>query len=342
MKLLKKLPDVDELKHSLPLSNEQKTNRENRIVEIQKILSGKSNKKLLVIGPCSADDEKAVLEYVCKLAKVAEDVSDSFLIVPRIYTGKPRTTGCGYKGLLHKPDASTADDDICGGIEAMRKLHLRVIEESGLYGADEILYPEAVCYIDDLLVYAAIGARSVENQQHRLVSSGLEFPVGMKNPTSGDNEVMLNAITAAQNSQAYMYHGWECRSDGNPYAHAILRGYADLGGRVHSNYHYENLIELHDTYVEHNLKNIGVIIDCNHSNSRKHYDEQVRISKEVLHLCQNQKGINQFVKGFMIESYLKDGAQMIDEGIYGKSITDPCLGWAKTEKLIYEMAEMIN
>lgn len=339
MRFFRKLPDAEELKCRLSLDHAQKEARIQRIREIQKILEGKSEKKILCAGPCSADYEPAVSDYAERLAKVSEKVSEKFLIIPRVYTSKPRSRGVGYKGLLHKPD-TMSEDNLCAGIEAMRRLHLQIIRQTGLFCLDEILYPEATYYIEDLLVYGAVGARSVENQQHRMVASGMDFAVGMKNPTSGDNEVLLNAITAAQSRQSFIYHGWECQSEGNPYAHGILRGYTDNGGRVHSNYHYEELAELHDAYVKRNLKNIGVIIDCNHCNSRKNYDEQIRISKDVLKLCRNYPGMNRFVKGFMIESYLKDGAQMVGENIYGKSITDPCLGWEKTERLIYELAEL--
>lgn len=342
MEFLRRLPNADELKATFALTSNQKKEREKCIKDIQSILQGTSNKKILIVGPCSADNEVAVLDYTTRLARLAETVSDVFLIIPRIYTGKPRTNGCGYKGLLHNPNALSQDDDICAGINAMRKLHLQVIQETGLFSADEILYPEIVYYVDDLLVYAAIGARSVENQQHRLVASGLEFPVGMKNPTGGDNEVMLNAITAAQSRQTFMYHGWECKSNGNKFVHAIMRGYVDNAGKTHSNYHYEDMVELHDKYLKRNLKNMAMIVDCNHSNSRKHYDEQIRIANEVIKTCLSSKSINQFVKGLMIESYLVDGAQMIDEGIYGKSITDPCLGWDKTQNLIYSLAELVG
>ena len=340
MKFLKKLPDAEILKEKYSLSDALKLKRKNIISEIKLILKGKSNKKILCIGPCSADNEDAVLTYVYKLAKIAGETKDKLVIVPRIYTSKPRTTGTGYKGLLHRPLVNNIDQ-ISAGIIAMRKLHLHVIQETEMVTADEMLYPEATYYIEDLLGYIAIGARSVENQQHRLVASGVNVPVGMKNPTSGDLDVLLNAITAAQAPQSFLYHGWECSSEGNSYTHAILRGYVDSFGNSHPNYHYENLSELHDLYIKRNLKNMGVIVDCNHSNSNKHYDEQIRISKDVLQTCSYSKELNKFVKGLMIESYLEDGSQMIDEGVFGKSITDPCLGWNKTEKLIYEIAELI-
>lgn len=342
MKFLKKLPDAELLKEEYSLSETLKLKRKNIISELKLVLEGKSNKKILCIGPCSADNENAILIYMNKLAKIAEETKEKLVIIPRIYTSKPRTTGKGYKGLLHRPIANNDIDQIYDGIIATRKLHLHIIQQTGLVGADEMLYPEATYYIEDLLAYIAIGARSVENQQHRLVASGLEIPVGMKNPTSGDFDILLNAITAAQYSQSLLYHGWECCSKGNDYAHAILRGYVDSSGKSHPNYHYEDLSELHDIYLKRNLRNMSVIVDCNHSNSNKHYDEQIRISKDVLQTCQYSQELNKFVKGIMIESYLEDGCQIIDEGIFGKSITDPCLGWEKTEKLIYEITDLIN
>lgn len=338
--MVKKLPEAEELRESLPLTSEQKKKRTAYIKELQDVLKGASDKVILCIGPCSADNEDAVLEYATRLAKLKEEVEEKLVIVPRIYTSKPRTTGAGYKGMLHRPDASSGSDDIYEGILATRKMHLHMIQQTGLYAADEMLYPEAFYYISDLLAYTAVGARSVENQQHRMVASGMDVPVGMKNPTGGDFSVMLNAITAAQSSQTLLYHGWECETEGNPYAHAILRGYVSLGGRVMSNYHYESLCDIHDEYQKRNLKNMAVVVDCNHNNSRKHYDEQVRIAKEVMQNRKDYKAIGSFVKGLMIESYLEDGAQMPGEGIYGKSITDPCLGWEKTKRLILDLAEM--
>lgn len=340
MKLIRQIPSAEELREELPLGSEQKNAREKRLHEIEDVLSGKSKRKILCIGPCSADNEDAVLDYATRLVRLAEQIADAFLVVPRVYTSKPRTNGYGYKGLLHRPDAETAEDNIYEGILAVRKLHLRIIRETGLFAADEMLYPEAHYYIADLLGYTAVGARSVEDQQHRLVASGLDMPVGMKNPTSGDVEVMLNAIKAAQGRQTMLYHGFECRSEGNPYAHGILRGYRNAEGRTEPNYHYEALSDIHDLYVRQNLRHPGVLIDCNHNNSRKHYDEQIRIAKEVIANCKSYPGIDHFVRGLMIESYLEDGAQMIGEGIYGKSITDPCLGWEKTERLLLELAEI--
>ena len=340
MEFVRKLPDADELKKELALDKKQEQDRQNIIGELQAILSGTSHKKIVIVGPCSADREDAVLEYMDRLAGLRKQVKDRLCIIPRIYTSKPRTNGNGYKGLVHRPDSSAGTDDIYDGIMATRRMHYHVIKETGMFGADEMLYPEAHYYITDLLAYSAVGARSVENQQHRLVSSGLDMPVGMKNPTGGDNEVMLNAIFAAQSRQRFIYHGYECESKGNPYAHAILRGYTDSMGKSHSNYHFENVSDLYDLYQKKNLKNASVIIDCNHGNSRKHYDEQVRIGKEVFGLCREYDFANRFIKGLMIESYLEDGAQMIGQNIYGKSITDPCLGWSKTERLIKELADI--
>ncbi len=341
MEFLRKLPDADEVKKEYALTEEQKNAREEVITELKDIFKNQSEKKILIIGPCSADREDAVLDYMYRLAKLREAVKDKFCIIPRIYTSKPRTTGTGYKGLVHRPNPENGSDDIYDGILASRKMHLHIIQNTGMFGADEMLYPEAHFYVMDLLAYTAIGARSVENQQHRLVSSGMDMPVGMKNPTSGDKDVMLNAILAAQSAQTFLYHRYECRSRGNAYAHAILRGYADVGGKTHSNYHYEDICDLYNAYLKKNLKHMNVLVDCNHGNSRKHYDEQIRISREVLGLCKEYRNINYFMKGIMIESYLEDGCQMVGEGIYGKSITDPCLGWEKTERLVKELAEMV-
>jgi len=340
MKFLRKLPDAEELKKELSISQNQEAERKKIIDELHDILDGKSSKKILIIGPCSADREDAVLEYMVNLCNLKEKVKDRLCIIPRIYTSKPRTSGGGYKGLVHRPDSHSGKDDIYDGIYATRHLHQKIIQETGMFGADEMLYPEAHYYITDLLAYTAVGARSVENQQHRLVAGGLDMPVGMKNPTCGDNEVMLNAIIAAQSKQNCIYHGYECETEGNPYAHAILRGYTDSIGKNHSNYHFEDISDLYDLFRLRNFSRANVIVDCNHGNSRKHYDEQIRISKEVFSLCGKYDFINRFVKGVMIESYLLDGSQMIGENIYGKSITDPCLGWDKTYRLILELSEM--
>jgi 3-deoxy-7-phosphoheptulonate synthase len=308
---------------------------------MKEIFSGKSDRFLLIIGPCSADKEDSVIEYITRLRTVQDKVSDKIMIVPRIYTNKPRTTGDGYKGMLHQPDPSAAPD-ILKGLISIRKLHMRALSETGFACADEMLYPENHRYLSDVLGYSAIGARSVENQQHRLTASGLDIPVGMKNPTAGDLSVMMNSITAAQHSHVFLYRGWEVESQGNPYAHAILRGYVNDHGQSLPNYHYEDLIKLCDIYAKSNLQNPAVIIDTNHANSGKKYDQQPRIAKEILHSCRHSDDIKKLVKGLMIESYLEDGCQKIGENeIWGKSITDPCLGWEKTEKLIYDLAELL-
>ena len=340
MEFEKKLAIPMEVKEMYPISAQLEEQVEKRNVEIKKILSGEDNRLILVIGPCSADSEEPVLEYIRRLARINEKVSDKLFIVPRIYTNKPRTTGDGYKGMLHQPDP-TERPDMFKGIVAIRELHLRAIRETGFSCADEMLYPENYKYIDDLLGYIAVGARSVENQQHRLTASGLEFPVGMKNPTSGDYDVMMNSITAAQHKHTFLYRGWQAHSQGNPFAHAILRGYVNQRGESMPNYHYEDLIRLCDAYAKRDLQNPAVIVDCNHANSGKQYLEQIRIAKEVLLNCKYNADINRLVKGLMIESYLEDGAQKIGEGVFGKSITDPCLGWEKTERLIYELADLV-
>lgn len=313
---------------------------EERDGEIKRILSGEDDRLLLVIGPCSADREDSVMDYISRLVAVQEKAKKEILIIPRIYTNKPRTTGDGYKGMLHQPDPN-AKPDMMKGLIAIRELHIRAIRETGFTCADEMLYPENYRYLDDVLGYVAVGARSVENQQHRLVSSGIGVPVGMKNPTSGDYSVMLNSITAAQHPHTFLYRGWEVHSTGNPYAHAILRGYVNKHGQSHPNYHYEDIIMLNDMYKERGLVHPAAIIDCNHSNSGKNPYEQERIVKEVLASRRYNHEIHSLVKGFMIESYIEDGAQKVDGGVYGKSITDACLGWEKSEKLIYDIAEKV-
>lgn len=338
MSFYRKLPVPKELKEQFPADGRIKKIKEVRDREIKDVFEGKSDKFLLIIGPCSADSEDSVLDYICRLTKVQEKVEDKILIIPRIYTNKPRTTGAGYKGLIHQPDPEKKPD-MLQGIIAVRELHQRAILESGLTCADEMLYPENHRYISDLLSYIAIGARSVENQQHRLVASGAGIPAGMKNPTGGDLSVMMNSIEAAQNKHVFLYRGWEAESHGNPHAHAILRGYVNERGQSFPNYHYENLYQLFELYQKRELKNPAVIIDANHANSGKKYLEQIRISKEVLHSCKLSKDIRGLVKGLMIESYIEDGCQKIGDGCYGKSITDPCLGWEKSEKLIYDIAE---
>jgi len=338
MEFIRKLPTPKELKEEFPVSKKIADIKEARDNEIRDIFEGREDKLILVIGPCSADNEDAVIDYILRLRKVQEKVEDKIFIIPRIYTNKPRTTGIGYKGLLHQPDPEKKED-MLKGIIAIRELHTRAVEETGFTCADEMLYPENHRYLSDLLSYVAVGARSVEDQQHRLTASGIGIPVGMKNPTGGDISVMMNSIIAAQSSHTFLYRGWEVKTPGNPYAHAILRGYVDKFGRNMPNYHYEDLQHLLEAYSEKNYANPAVIIDTNHSNSGKKFEEQIRISKDIMHSCKVSKDIHKLVKGLMIESYIEDGTQKIGEHIYGKSITDPCLGWEKTEKLIYDLAE---
>ena len=340
MDFARKLPIPKDIKAQYPLSTELTLLKQKRDEEIKKIFDGRDDRLAIIIGPCSADREDAVLEYVSRLRTVQEKTADKLLIIPRLYTNKPRTTGDGYKGMLHQPDPNNTPD-MLKGIIAIRQLHIHAIEQTGFTCADEMLYPQNHRYLSDLLSYVAIGARSVENQEHRLTSSGLDIPVGMKNPTSGDISVMMNAITAAQHQHTFIYRGWEVHSLGNPYAHAILRGYMNKHGQSLPNYHYENLIGLLEAYQSKGLQNPGVVIDANHANSNKQYLQQPRIVKEVLHSCRYNADIKKLVKGFMIESYLEDGCQKVEEGVYGKSITDPCLGWEKTERLLYEIADML-
>ena len=340
MEFIRKLPIPKDLKAQFSLSEKLVAIKQKRDAEIQKVFTGESDKKLLIIGPCSADREDAVLEYTGRLAKMQDEVKDKIIIIPRIYTNKPRTTGEGYKGMVHQPDPEKAED-MLQGLIAIREMHTRAIEQTGLTCADEMLYPENHRYLSDLLSYVAVGARSVENQQHRLTASGLDIPVGMKNPTGGDLAVMMNSLVAAQASHVFLYRGWEVKSAGNPLSHAILRGAVDPLGRTIPNYHYEDLMTLCCLYAKKNLKNPAVIVDANHANSGKKYLEQVRICNEVLHSCRHSNDIQALVKGFMVESYLEDGAQKIGDGCYGKSITDPCLGWEKTERLIYDIADQL-
>ena len=340
LQLTRELPNPDAIKALLPTTPELQAIKARRDEELKAILSGRDRRFLLIIGPCSADRQDAVLDYISRLRTVQEKVADKIYIVPRIYTNKPRTTGDGYKGMLHQPDPQE-HSDMLRGLMSIRELHLKTLAETGFTCADEMLYPENHAYLDDLLGYVAVGARSVEDQQHRLTASGLNVPVGMKNPTSGDYTVMLNAIMAAQHSHTFVYRGWEATSQGNPYAHAILRGYVNKHGQSQPNYHYEELIRLQQLYAQKELQNMAVIIDCNHNNSGKQYLEQIRITREVLHSRRNNAELETMVKGIMIESYLEDGCQKIGEGVYGKSITDPCLGWEKTEKLILEMADTL-
>lgn len=336
----RKLPVPKEIKEMYPLSEEATKIKEAKDLELAKIFKGESDKFVLIIGPCSADRADSVLDYIHRLADVQKEVEDKILIVPRIYTGKPRTTGAGYKGMLHQPDPDKKPD-MLEGIIAIRNLHKDAIEQTGMICADEMLYPENERYLSDLLSYIAIGARSVENQEHRLVSSAVNVPVGMKNPTSGDFSIMLNAIKAAQGSHTFLYRGWEVESQGNELAHAILRGSVNKHGINHANYHYEDLITLHDMYCNDGFQNPAVIVDTNHSNSGKKYLEQVRIANEVLHSMRHSSDIQKMVKGFMIESYIEDGCQKVEDGVYGKSITDPCLGWDKTKELIINIAEQL-
>ncbi len=337
---IRKLPIPMEIKARYPLSEEIVKIKQERDREIAKIFTGESDKFLLIIGPCSADHEESVLDYTSRLARVQEKVKDKLVLVPRIYTNKPRTTGLGYKGMVHQPDPEK-EEDLLEGLVAIRRLHTRAIEETGLTCADEMLYPENYKYLSDLLAYVAVGARSVENQQHRLTASGMNIPVGMKNPTSGGLSVMLNSIVAAQSSHKFIYRGWEVKSMGNPLAHAILRGYVNKHGQNIPNYHYEDLRLLYELYGEQNLENMSVIIDTNHNNSGKKYMEQIRIAHEVMDSRRYSADIRGMVKGLMIESYIEDGTQKIGENIYGKSITDPCLGWTKSEQLIYDIAESV-
>ena len=336
----RKLPIPKEVKEEFPLSEKMAQVKAQRDEEIKAVFEGRSDKFILIIGPCSADHRDPVLEYISHLRKVADQVSDKIIMIPRIYTNKPRTTGQGYKGMLHQPDPD-AKPDMYKGLLAIRDLHMEALRDYDFSCADEMLYPENYRYLSDLLSYVAVGARSVENQQHRLTASGIEVPVGMKNPTSGDLAVMLNSITAAQSSHTFLYRGWEVLSAGNPCAHAILRGYLDYAGRSVSNYHYEDLLRVSDLYAQSGLANPSVIVDTNHNNSGKKYLEQIRIAKDVVYSRNQNDQIKGLVKGLMIESYLEDGAQGVQEHVFGKSITDPCLGWEKTEQLIFDLAEKL-
>ena len=340
MNFHRKLPIPQEVKKDYPLTERMEQEKAARDASINAVFDGSSDKFILIIGPCSADHSEPVLEYISRLRKISEQVSDKIIIVPRIYTNKPRTTGQGYKGMLHQPDPE-AKPDMYKGIVAIRELHLVALRDYGFSCADEMLYPENYRYLSDLLSYVAIGARSVENQQHRLTASGIEVPVGMKNPTGGDLGVMMNSIVAAQSSHTFLYRGWEVTSEGNPYAHAILRGYVDYAGRNVSNYHYEDLLRVEELYEKSNLTNPSVIVDTNHNNSGKKYLEQIRIAKDIVHSRRENPDIKRLVKGLMIESYLEDGAQKANEHIFGKSITDPCLGWEKTERLILDIADKL-
>ncbi|MBR4139982.1 MAG: 3-deoxy-7-phosphoheptulonate synthase [Lachnospiraceae bacterium] len=336
----RKLPIPQEVKQEFPITQQMEEVKSKRDESIRSVFDGTSDKFILVIGPCSADHRDSVLEYISRLKKIEEQVADKIILIPRIYTNKPRTTGKGYKGMLHQPDP-TSKPDMYNGIIAIRELHMTALKDYGFSCADEMLYPENHRYLSDLLSYVAVGARSVEDQQHRLTASGIGIPAGMKNPTSGDLSIMMNSILAAQSSHTFLYRGWEVSSEGNAYAHAILRGYQDYSGRSISNYHYEDLLRLKELYDNSNLVNPSVIVDTNHNNSGKQYLEQIRIAQDVVHSRSKNADIKKLVKGLMIESYLEDGAQSADGGVFGKSITDPCLGWEKTEHLILDLAEKL-
>lgn len=336
---IKKLPTPAEIKEEYPLPPALAAIKEKRDKEIRDVFTGEDDRLVVIIGPCSADNEDSVCDYVNRLAKVNEKVQDKLILVPRIYTNKPRTTGEGYKGIVHQPDPEKKPDFLAGLI-AMRKMHIRAIEETGLTAADEMLYPENWHYVSDILSYVAIGARSVEDQQHRLTVSGFDVPAGMKNPTSGDISVMLNSVYAAQHPHSFIYRGWEVNTTGNKLAHTVLRGATNKHGHSIPNYHYEDLNRLLEMYNKMDLTYPACIIDANHSNSNKEFKQQIRITKEVLNSRRLNSEIHNLVKGFMIESYIEEGCQKIGEGIYGKSITDPCLGWNDTEKLIYTIAEL--
>ena len=340
MEFKRKLPIPSEIKEMIPVDEKVHEIKKQRDEEIKNVFAGKSDKLILVIGPCSADREEPVIDYIHRLADVNDKVKDKLILIPRIYTNKPRTTGKGYKGMALQPDPEKKPD-MLEGLISIRKLHKRAVEETGLTTADEMLYPENHRYLSDLLSYVAVGARSAEDQQHRLTASGIGIPCGMKNPTSGDLSVMLNSIEAAQCAHTFLYRGWEVTTKGNEFTHAVLRGAVDRHGQNIPNYHYEDLVRLFGMYSERNLENPAVIVDTNHANSSKKYIEQIRIAKEVLHSCKYSDDVKKMVKGFMIESYIEDGCQKIGDGVYGKSITDPCLGWEKTERLILDIADMI-
>lgn len=340
MRFIRRLPSPQELREDFPVTDEIREIKKKRDREINDILTGKDNRLLLIIGPCSADNEDSVTDYMIRLKKVADEVKDKIFIIPRVYTNKPRTIGVGYKGMLHQPDPE-GKENMKNGIIAIREMNIRIAKETGFTCADEILYPEVYRYLQDLLSYAAIGARSVEDQLHRMIASGAGIPVGMKNPTSGDLSVMMNSIAAAQHSQEFIFRGWEVATTGNPMAHAILRGYVDKFGNSSPNYHYEHLRRLFDYYQERKLQNLAAIVDCNHANSGKKYFEQIRIAKDVMLSRRESADIRGLVKGLMIESYIEDGNQPVNGGCYGKSITDPCLGWEKSQRLIYELADLV-
>ena len=339
MEFRRRLPAPEEVMNMYPLTEEMKKKKAENDAEIRRVFTGEDDRFVLVIGPCSADREDAVLDYISRLRGVQEKVKDKILIIPRIYTNKPRTTGVGYKGMLHQSDPH-ASPDMLRGLMAIRRLHVKSLAETGFSAADEMLYPENLRYLSDIMSYIAVGARSVENQFHRLVASGCDVPVGLKNPTSGDLTVMLNSVVAAQVPHDFIFRGWEVQCPGNPLSHTILRGAVNKHGQTIPNYHYEDLRLLYELYMKRNLKNPACIVDTNHSNSGKQYMEQIRIAKEVLHSRRHSDDIKNLVKGLMIESYIEPGSQKIGEHCYGKSITDPCLGWDDTERLLYDIAEL--
>jgi len=337
---IRKIPTAEEIKKELPLAADIALIKQRRDDELRAVFRGADSRFVLVIGPCSADSEEPVLEYIGRLAKVQQRVADVLLLVPRIYTNKPRTTGEGYKGMVHQPDPEKAAD-LSAGIKAIRRLHIKALTEFGMPAADEMLYPENFAYLSDVLGYHAVGARSVENQLHRLTASGVDAPVGMKNPTSGDISVMLNAIYAAQLPHRFIYSGWGGGGPGNPYAHAVLRGAVDSNGHCLPNYHFETLIGLAQAYRDMGLANPAIVVDTNHANSQKRFEEQPRIAHEVLHSRRYDSTLTKMVKGLMIESYLLPGRQEIGGNARGCSITDPCLGWEETERLILDIAERV-
>ena len=337
----RKLPIPQQIKNRYPVNQQMAEIRDKRANDIRDVFEGKSDKLILIIGPCASESREPVLEYISRLRRVQDKVADKLIIIPRIYTNKPRTDGNAYKGMLHQPDPSKKPD-MLEGIIAMRELHMSVLRDYGFTSADELLYPENYRYLSDLLGYVAVGARSVENQQHRLTASGLDIPVGMKNPTGGDIDTMLNAVATAQGAHTFIYRGWQVHSHGNPLAHAILRGYVNFAGQYISNYHYEDLVQLGEAYAASGLLNPAAIVDTNHANSGKQYLEQIRIAKDVVYSCNHNSDIKKLVKGLMIESYIEDGAASIAEHKFGQSITDPCLGWEKTEKLILEIADTLE
>lgn len=338
--MVKSVPSPEEIREIHPMNQELVEIKKKRDEEIKKVFTGESDKFLAIIGPCSADYEDSVLDYLNRLAKVQEKIKDKIIIIPRIYTNKPRTNGSGYKGMLHQPDPEKKSDFI-EGVKAIRKMHIKAIKETGMTAADEMLYTDNWPYLEDILSYVAVGARSVENQAHRLTASGIDVPVGMKNPTSGDYNIMLNSCVAAQSKHTFLFSGYETKTDGNPLAHCILRGSLSKSGRSIANYHYEDLKLLCDMYANFDLANPACIVDANHNNSGKKWDQQPRIVNEILHCKRHSDEVNKLVKGVMIESYIEDGNQPIGGGCYGKSITDPCLGWEKSEKLLLEMADQL-